>query len=156
MKSSSPPLASLVRVGAKIEEHVHHRRVVRTADDRWCVVGKERGVDERHELRVLRQQPTHSGCVAPLHRVVHLLMRRTCRRETLLNVSLERTPIVKAVLARQHELRVGKRDARFVGKRCTHASKRGGVARGEGLQQLFGLRLLLREVDAQGQRAFER
>ncbi len=156
VKRTRPPFTARIRIGTEFEQHLDHRRIVRTRHDGRRIEWEEGRVDERPELGVRRQQPSDGPCVALLHRVVQLIVRRTLDSEALFDVPLERGPVGEPVLARQHELGVGQHDARLVGEHCAHAGARLWLVAGNRAQQFFCLGFLLREIGARWERTGKR
>jgi hypothetical protein len=156
VEGAGPPRAAPVRIGAELEEDVDHRDVVGAVDDGGRVERKEGRVDHLPQGGLPLEDAAHGVDVAPAEGGGDALVRWPSLLLECVDVSLERGPIVEAVLARQHELRVGEGDGLLVGEHGADAVACFGVAGGEGLQELLRLLLLLRETGTAGQGTAER
>jgi hypothetical protein len=65
----------------------------------------------------------------------------------------ERGPVIESVFARDHELRVGEHDRRFVGELGLYSGASVGFAALECGEQFFGKLALLVQIRARGKRS---
>ena len=86
VERARPPLAPPVRIGARLEQHAHHRRVAGVGDDRGRVEREERLVDALTQLRVV---PQAAGALRP---------RRAGRARRGLRCLVKRSPLTWSLL----------------------------------------------------------
>ena len=133
---------------------------IATSFAQWTIAGE---LKEKSGASIICRS---AGCCWKIRRTASGSRRRNAACDSLVgwtplllervDVLPERRPIGEAVLAREHELRVGENDPLLVGEHGANAVARVGVAGGEGLQQLLRLLLLLREAGVARQGATER
>jgi hypothetical protein len=87
---------------------------------------------------------------------VHALFRRTLWFYVCFNALFERRPIPESVFARENQLRICEGDFFLVRQYCPNARSRLGIARIEGLKQLFCLLFLLGEIRSRRERTGKR
>jgi hypothetical protein len=70
MKSTGPPAALQIWIGAEIEQHIHERDVTASGDcdERWRVEFENRVIDGCAELVVRLEQTSHALRIAVAHR----------------------------------------------------------------------------------------
>ena len=99
---------------------------------------------------MLLDETAHRARIAAVKRVLNLLDWIRLDRLSV-DVAFEGCPTREAILAREHELRVGEGDAFLVGEHGADAGTYLGVAGRERLQKLFRLLPLLREIRTIGE-----
>ena len=73
MKPASPPFAAPVRIGAEVEEYLHHRQIAGAGHDSRRIEREHGSVDLLTKLRMTLEESAHRARIATRESVVHVL-----------------------------------------------------------------------------------